>query len=65
MNFNMNELSEFARAMGKKGGAKNLKKGKKYFREIGKLGLAKRYANKREVVDKLKNDTNISEKIDA
>ena len=31
---------------GKKGGAKNKKKGRKYFKEIGKKGLEKRYGKK-------------------
>src|SRR5947208_1604600 len=38
-----NDFSQLAKKLGKRGGAETKKKGRDYYRKIGKLGLAKRY----------------------
>lgn len=45
-------IKEHLAKLGKKGGAKTLKKhGKKHFSEIAKIGLAKRWNKKKEIPD--------------
>src|SRR6266487_352302 len=36
-------ISQVAKKLGQRGGAKTKKRGREYYRQIGKLGLAKRY----------------------
>lgn len=40
------ELSELAKALGRRGGQQTKKRGSAYFRRIGKLGLKKRWGQK-------------------
>jgi hypothetical protein len=36
-------ISQLAKELGQRGGAKTKKRGREYYKRIGKLGLAKRY----------------------
>lgn len=47
----MKEVKEYLQEIGKRGGKKTAKKGRSYYSNLGKLGMQKRWAKKKDEKD--------------